>query len=49
MDDRQQDEIQESVSVAPKADWSRPEVNKLLTGGAEAAGDTRTDGIDILS
>lgn len=32
-----------------KADWIRPEVEKLIAGGAEGSADIATDGIDIPS
>ncbi|HYJ83477.1 MAG TPA: hypothetical protein VEW26_11640 [Allosphingosinicella sp.] len=47
MDER---EDQESGPVTEeKARWTAPEVDRLVAGGAEAGGDTSTDGIDILS
>ena len=48
MDQRQPEQTAEAVSE-PRAEWIRPQVDRLLAGGAEAGGDTSTDGIDILS
>jgi hypothetical protein len=36
-------------SAATKAEWIRPEVDRLVAGGAESGGSTSTDGIDIFS
>lgn len=43
------EQVEDAASAEPKAEWTRPEVDRLIAGGAEAAGDTSTDGIDTLS
>ena len=32
-----------------RAEWTRPEVERLIAGGAEGAADISTDGVDIPS
>ena len=49
MDQGQHPGQNDGVTEQPKPEWSRPEVDRLVAGGAEAAGDTSTDGIDTLS
>ena len=49
MDQQHPEQIDGAVSAAPRSEWTRPEVDRLVAGGAEAAGDTSTDGIDTLS
>ena len=36
-------------TVERKADWTRPEVEKLIAGGAEAADGADVDGTDLQS
>lgn len=49
MHQQQPEQIDGATSAEPRADWIRPEVNRLIAGGAEAGGSTATDGIDIFS
>lgn len=49
MSERQHERMDEPDSVEPKAEWIRPEVDRLIAGGAQSGGATDTDGIDILS
>ena len=39
----------EVTAPDPRPEWIKPQVSRIIAGGAEAAGDTSTDGIDILS
>jgi hypothetical protein len=39
----------EAVSAESRMEWIRPQVDRLVAGGAEAGGVSATDGIDILS
>lgn len=43
LSERLQNEIEEA---APKAQWTRPQVDRLIAGGAEGSADISTDGID---
>ena len=49
MNELQQDPIDATPLTAGKAEWKRPEVDRLIAGGAEAGGDTSSDGVDTLS
>ncbi|MGA9582777.1 MAG: hypothetical protein WBR13_12500 [Allosphingosinicella sp.] len=46
MSQRLQNEIEEA---AAKAHWTRPQVERLIAGGAEGAADISTDGLDVPS
>ena len=48
MDQKQPEPIVEALSES-RAEWTRPQVDRFIAGGAEAGGSTSTDGIDILS
>ena len=47
--ERQHERLDEPDSVEPRAEWIRPEVDRLIAGGAQSGGATDTDGIDIQS
>ena len=47
MDQEQPEQV--DVGTSAKAEWTKPEVDRLIAGGAEAGGSTSTDGIDIFS
>lgn len=47
MDQKQPEQV--DVDTEAKTEWTRPEVDRLNAGGAEAGGSTSTDGIDIFS
>jgi hypothetical protein len=49
MEHQYQGPIEDTPSVEPKSEWVRPEVSRLLAGGAEGSADVSTDGIDIPS
>lgn len=49
MEKRRQDQIDKLESRGPKAEWTKPEVDRLLAGGAEASDGADTDGADLLS
>lgn len=49
MSERKHERTDQRDSVEPRAEWIRPEVDRLCAGGAESGGATDTDGIDILS
>jgi hypothetical protein len=38
-----------AASAERKSEWTRPEVDRLLAGGAEATDGADTDGADLLS
>jgi hypothetical protein len=44
VDERQPESIDGCASQVRKAEWSRPEVDRLLAGGAEATDGADTDG-----
>ena len=48
MNQKQPERTVEALSES-RADWIRPQVDRLIAGGAEAGGSSSTDGIDILS
>lgn len=37
------------ATAEDKTEWTRPEVDRLIAGGAEGSADISTDGIDIPS
>ncbi len=48
--DRQQPRLAESsVSVEVKAEWTAPQVDRLVAGGAEANAGNDVEGLDGLS
>lgn len=49
MVDGQEERKPEPATAKGRADWTRPEVDKLVAGGAEGSNDIATDGIDIPS
>jgi hypothetical protein len=49
VDERHQDEIDGTTSAARKGEWVRPEVDRLLAGGAENASGTDVDAADLSS
>ncbi|MET1113124.1 MAG: hypothetical protein ABWX67_16520 [Allosphingosinicella sp.] len=49
MDQQQPPEQGVDTLSGSKTEWVRPRIERFLAGGAEAGGDTSTDGIDILS
>jgi hypothetical protein len=49
VDDHQSEQTGDAMPTEAKADWIKPEVDRLVAGGAQSGGATRTDGIDILS
>jgi len=49
MDQQQQEQTESLILAEGKAEWTRPEVERLIAGGAESGGDTSVDGVDILS
>jgi predicted lactoylglutathione lyase len=49
VDEQQPEQSVEALSAQSRAEWIRPQVDRLVAGGAEAGGVSATDGIDILS
>jgi hypothetical protein len=49
VEQQQAQPIEGSESAESKAEWVSPMVDRFIAGGAEAGGDTTTDGIDIFS
>ena len=47
MSERQNERMVEPVSAERKAEWTRPEVDRLLAGGAEATDGADTDGVTL--
>jgi hypothetical protein len=47
--EQQQGQSDGAEAVQSRPAWIRPQVDRLVAGGAEAGGDTASDGIDILS
>ncbi|HYE27069.1 MAG TPA: hypothetical protein VEA61_02390 [Allosphingosinicella sp.] len=49
VDQQQPEQIDGVTSAEPRADWTRPQVDRLIAGGAEGSADISTDGIDVPS
>ncbi|MEA3064956.1 MAG: hypothetical protein QOJ27_1402 [Sphingomonadales bacterium] len=49
MSERQNDRIEDSVAAKARVEWARPEVDKLLTAGAEGTDGADVDAADLLS
>jgi hypothetical protein len=47
--ERQHESMDEPVSAEPKIEWTPPEVDRLLAGGAEATDGGDTDGPGTFS
>lgn len=47
MDQRHPEQIDDATSARPKEEWSRPEVDRLIAGGAEATDGADTDGVTL--
>lgn len=47
MSERQYEQTGEIDSVERKTEWTRPEVDRLLAGGAEATDGADTDGVTL--
>lgn len=47
MSERQYEQTDRPDSVKRKAEWTRPEVDRLLAGGAEATDGADTDGVTL--
>ncbi len=47
--DEKQELITGPAKAEGKAEWTRPEVDRLVAGAAEGSADISTDGIDIPS
>lgn len=45
----EQQEPNEPTIADGRAQWNRPEVDRLVAGGAEGAADISIDGVDIPS
>jgi hypothetical protein len=45
--ERQYEQTDRPDSVKRKAEWTRPEVDRLLAGGAEATDGADTDGVTL--
>ncbi|MGZ8286545.1 MAG: hypothetical protein ACXW27_10350 [Allosphingosinicella sp.] len=45
----QQERKVDAEAARRKAEWTRPEVDRLVAGGAEGSSDISTDGVDIPS
>lgn len=39
----------DAAATDTKAKWVRPNVERLIAGGAESGGSTTTDGVDVFS
>jgi len=46
---QQPEQTLEAVSAESRVEWIRPQVDRLVAGGAETGGVSSTDGIDIQS
>lgn len=49
MDERKHDQIEEFVSMTRKIEWTPPEVDRFLAGGAESSDGASVDAADFLS
>jgi hypothetical protein len=49
VDEKHRDRTEDAAATRSEVEWIAPRVDRLIAGGAEAGGDTSTDGIDILS
>lgn len=49
MHQRRAETIDGTASTEPRAEWIRTEVDRLIVGGAEAAGGGDVDGADLQS
>lgn len=49
MDKQQPERTGGAASAEPRAEWTAPEVDRLVAGGAEAAGGADIEGLDGLS
>lgn len=49
MRERDQEQLDDSGSAESRTEWTRPEPDRFVAGGAEGAADISTDGIDIPS
>ncbi|MEA3052870.1 MAG: hypothetical protein QOG72_1773 [Sphingomonadales bacterium] len=49
MSERRHERIGEPDSMKRRTEWTRPEVDKLLTAGAESSDGADTDAADLLS
>lgn len=47
MDQRKPEQSDGAVPAPAKSDWSRPEVDRLVAGGAEATDGSDTDGVTL--
>lgn len=47
--DRPEEPTTEPAIAEGQAEWTRPQVDRLIAGGAEGSADIATDGIDIPS
>lgn len=48
MDGQEERKIEPAIAEG-QAEWTRPQVDRLIAGGAEGSADIATDGIDIPS
>lgn len=49
MDQKRPESIGGAAPDRPKSEWSRPEVDRLIAGGAEASAGADIEGLDGLS
>lgn len=49
MDQQQPERAGAAASAEPRAEWTAPEVDRLVAGGAEAAAGADVEGLDGLS
>lgn len=49
MDNQHPDRTGGAASAEPRAEWTAPEVDRLIAGGAEASDGTDIEGLDGLS
>ena len=47
MDRKQPEEMAGAAPARPRPEWSRPEVDRLIAGGAEATDGADTDGVTL--
>lgn len=49
MDQQQPEQAGSAISAESRAEWSAPQVDKLVAGGAEASSGNDIEGLDGLS